>query len=123
MDMSKVDFERTGCLNGTLEPNQRVFETTCELPHSFEVFASFALPTTPDSAYPRGLAEAASAFCAASYDSYGRSSWLRGQNIRLTALPPSAPRWNSHSDFRNVVYCAVSPVDGGMMSESDLKNR
>ena len=58
---------------------------------------------------------AAADFCQTSYASYGKSSWLRGQDIRLTSMFPSESRWNLGQQFSNVVYCAASPVDESQM--------
>ena len=116
VDMSKLYFANTACLNRSPDINRDFWKTACEQPHALEVFDSYELPALPGAEYPPALLTAAAAdFCQTSYASYGKSSWLRGQDIRLTSMFPSESRWNLGQQFSNVVYCAASPVDESQM--------
>lgn len=115
MDMSKLDFENTACLNRPPENNGRFQETSCVVPHASEIFDSYEAPAPDEAAYPHQLRGAADDFCRTSYARYGNSSWLRDQDIRLTSLFPSEPRWNLGKEYSHAVYCVASRVDDDQM--------
>ena len=123
VDMGKLDFDSTACLNRSPEPDREFRETPCAGSHDLEVFDSYELPALPGAVYPPELLTAAATdFCRTSYAFYGKNSWLRGRNIRLTSMYPSPARWNLGAVFSNVVYCAASPVDEkATMSASGLQ--
>lgn len=121
VDMTEIDFEKTGCTEGKIRAGSAVQETVCNRPHSVEIFDSYKLPTTPGSYYPQNIDQAALDYCEASFATYGHEPWLDGHDIVLTALPPSDRRWHTNSEFRNVLYCAVHSADGGKFTGSELK--
>lgn len=122
MDMSKLDFENTACLNRPPGNSGRFQETSCVVPHASEVFDSYDMPAPDNAAYPAGrLRAAADDFCRTSYARYGNSSWLQDQDVRLTSLFPSESRWNLGKEYSHAVYCVASRVDDQALPTSGLK--
>lgn len=116
MDMSNLNFDNTACLNRPPAVTGRFEEKSCFVPHASEVFDSYEVPALDEAVYPpESLRAAAADFCHTSYASYGKSSWLQGQDIRLTSLFPSQARWNLRGGFSHAGYCVASPVDENQM--------
>ncbi|MCT2585185.1 serine/threonine-protein kinase [Actinophytocola gossypii] len=125
-------YPEGGCLNGRVEPGQRIGENAqveCTEPHDLQVYANawtMDIPEEndefPDVGYPDPavLNAYAERYCTMAFDSeLVAGDAADKENLRYRALVPSERAWE---EWRGV-YCVLGAADGGQLTESYLASK